>query len=85
MSRDEERKDKKRNARAALDPLLTSSAPQSASGPSRLDIVSRAIMAPFTHKRGDSTKIFSDSSSPVFHASRTLELTTLIFVQSHLI
>jgi division protein 1 len=49
--------DRKRNARAALDSLVTDT---SAPGPSKLELVQKAIMAPFSHKKRDSTRILSD-------------------------
>ncbi|KAK7694214.1 hypothetical protein QCA50_001394 [Cerrena zonata] len=47
---------KKRGPKAAVDNL----AEGSSSTPSRLDVVSKAIMAPFTSRKHDSNKIFSD-------------------------
>jgi division protein 1 len=55
-------KEKKRHPRAALDPLVAAAALDAgAGGPSRMEIVSRALLAPFTtHRRSDSNKILSD-------------------------
>src|SRR5882762_12007896 len=54
---------KRNNARAALDPLVTESSSSTGAGMSRMDFVSKAIMAPFNHKKNDSTKILADRKS----------------------
>jgi len=51
---------KRTNARAALDPLVIESSSSTGAGMSRLDFVSKAIMAPFNHRKTDSTKILAD-------------------------
>ncbi|KAF8213672.1 WD40-repeat-containing domain protein [Mycena galopus ATCC 62051] len=50
--------DKKHNARAALDPLVTGPTP-STSGPSRFELVQNAFSR-LTHRKHDSTRILSD-------------------------
>lgn len=52
--------EKKRNARTALDPILTESSSKTGAGMSRMDFVSRALMAPFNHRKTDSANILSD-------------------------
>ncbi|KAJ7480123.1 WD40-repeat-containing domain protein [Mycena galericulata] len=59
--------ERKHNARAALDPLVTSSS----SGPSKLEFVQNAILSRFTHKKHDSTKILSDLA-PVIMTPRMI-------------
>lgn len=49
--------ERKRATRSALDPLITDA---SASGPSKLELVQKAFLAPFSHKKRDSTRILSD-------------------------
>ncbi|KIK70369.1 hypothetical protein GYMLUDRAFT_65603 [Collybiopsis luxurians FD-317 M1] len=44
-----------RNGRNALDPINTSLA-----GPSKIQLMQKAFMAPFTHRKNDSTNILSD-------------------------
>lgn len=56
--------ERRRNARVALDPLITDT---SVSGPSKLELVHQAIMAPFHHKKTSSAKILSDCTR--FHFS----------------
>ncbi|TFK57514.1 WD40 repeat-like protein [Heliocybe sulcata] len=66
-------KDKKRNPRAALDPLTTDAmagSSTSSSGPSKLEVVSKAIMAPF-HRRVDSNRILSELA-PVIMTPRMM-------------
>lgn len=50
---------KKRNPRNALDPIVT----DVSSGPSKLELVQNVFMAPFHHKKRDSTRILSDCKS----------------------
>ncbi|KAJ6519299.1 WD40-repeat-containing domain protein [Mycena sanguinolenta] len=63
--------DKKHNARAALDPLLTG---PSTSGPSKFEFVQNAILSRFTHRKHDSTKILSDLA-PVIMTPRMINST----------
>jgi division protein 1 len=52
---------RKRNPRQALDPLVLEGAGAGvADGPSRMEIVSRAIMSPFSHRRNDSNRLLSE-------------------------
>ncbi|KAL1952286.1 hypothetical protein VTO73DRAFT_1435 [Trametes versicolor] len=67
-------KDKKREPRAALDPLAEASS--SSSGSSRLDAVSKAILSPFTSRKHDSAKIFSDLA-PVIMTPRVFNAATV--------
>ncbi|KAG6814439.1 hypothetical protein H0H92_007443 [Tricholoma furcatifolium] len=60
--------EKKRNTRSNLDPLVTDS---TSSGPSKLEIVQNALLAPFHHKKRDSTKILSDLA-PVIMTPRMI-------------
>ncbi|KAG6840857.1 hypothetical protein C0991_003728, partial [Blastosporella zonata] len=53
------RNEKNRNARSALDPLAADGNPSTSS---KLEIVQNAFLAPFQHKKRDSTKILSDST-----------------------
>ncbi|KAJ7922987.1 WD40-repeat-containing domain protein [Mycena leptocephala] len=62
--------DDRKHARAALDPLVTSS---SSSGPSKFEFVQNAISR-FTHRRHDSTKILSDLA-PVIMTPRMISST----------
>lgn len=52
---------KRQNARAALDPLVTESplAPGTA-GMSRMELVSKALLAPFNHRKSDSAKLLAE-------------------------
>ncbi|KAF7367367.1 Trp-Asp repeats containing protein [Mycena sanguinolenta] len=59
---------KKHNARAALDPLVTG---PSTSGPSKFEFVQNAILSRFTHRKHDSTKILSDLA-PVIMTPRMI-------------
>jgi division protein 1 len=52
--------DKKRNPRTALDPLLAGALASVDTGPSRMEIVGRAILAPFSHRRNESNSILAD-------------------------
>ncbi|ESK98152.1 trp-asp repeats containing protein [Moniliophthora roreri MCA 2997] len=54
--------DQKRNARAALDPLITDSpeTPSSSSGAGKLALFQKVLSAPFSHKKRDSTRILSE-------------------------
>ena len=51
------------NVRAAVDPLVTEPASGTASGRSKMELVSKALFAPFSHKKADSTRILSDRKS----------------------
>jgi mitochondrial division protein 1 len=50
-----------------LDPIVTESSASNGAGMSRMDFVSKAIMAPFNHKKADSVKILADRNYSVFH------------------
>ncbi|KAJ7102446.1 WD40-repeat-containing domain protein [Mycena belliarum] len=65
---------KKQNARAALDPLTTSSSSTSTSGPSKFEFVQNAILSRFSHRKHDSTKILSDLA-PVIMTPRMISST----------
>ncbi|KAG5646084.1 hypothetical protein DXG03_004507 [Asterophora parasitica] len=56
-SKDRFSDEKKRTARSNLDPLVTGG---SSSGPSKLELVQKAFLAPFHNKKRDSTRILSD-------------------------
>ncbi|KAJ7640121.1 WD40 repeat-like protein [Mycena rosella] len=64
--------ERKPPARAALDPLITSSA--SIPGPSKFEVVQNAILSRFTHRKNDSTKILSDLA-PVIMTPRMISST----------
>ena len=53
---------KRQNARAALDPITTESpsGPSNGAGMSRMAFVSKALMAPFNHKKSDSSNILAE-------------------------
>ncbi|KAH7930577.1 Trp-Asp repeat-containing protein [Leucogyrophana mollusca] len=63
--------ERSKGARAALDPLVTD---PSASGPSKMELVSKAIFAPFSHKKSDSSRILSDLA-PVIMTPRMMTAT----------
>jgi len=52
--------DKRQNQRHAADSNSTEGASGSSSGISKFELVQKAFMAPFTHKKTDSTRILSD-------------------------
>lgn len=57
-------KEKKRNPRAALDPLVAPpSAATSTGGASRMQMVGNALLAPFTSRRNDSNRMLADCAS----------------------
>lgn len=57
-------KAKKRNPRAALDPLASAAQSVAASATSKFGMVSRALLAPFTsHRHGESNKLLSNCVS----------------------
>ncbi|KAG6872462.1 hypothetical protein C0995_009565 [Termitomyces sp. Mi166 len=60
--------EKKRNARQSFDPLITN---VNHSGPSKLEIVHNALLAPFHHRKKDSTKILSELA-PVIMTPRMI-------------
>jgi hypothetical protein len=62
---DEPRKERKRTPRTALDPLVAD-----AGGPSRMEIVSRALLAPFTHRRNESNRMLSERACRAVAPSR---------------
>ncbi|KAI0638999.1 WD40 repeat-like protein [Trametes polyzona] len=66
-------KDKKRDPRAALDPLAEGS---SSSSGSKLDAVSKAILSPFTSRKHDSAKILTDLA-PVIMTPRVFNAATV--------
>ncbi|KAI0666271.1 WD40 repeat-like protein [Trametes maxima] len=66
-------KDKKRDPRAALDPLAEGS---SSSSSSKLDAVSKAILSPFTSRKHDSAKILTDLA-PVIMTPRVFNAATV--------
>ncbi|KAJ6573994.1 WD40-repeat-containing domain protein [Mycena vulgaris] len=70
--------ERKSNARAALNPLITSS---STSGPSKLEFVQNAILSRFTHRKNDSTKILSDLA-PVIMTPRMISSTASASLRS---
>lgn len=47
---------KRQNARAALDSITA----ETGAGMSRMELVSKALLAPFNHKKSDSTSILSE-------------------------
>ena len=56
-------KEKKRNPRAALDPLVgppAAATSSSSDAPSRMQMVGNALLAPFTSRRRDSTRMLAD-------------------------
>lgn len=65
---------KKRGPKAAVDNL----AEGSSSTPSRLDVVSKAIMAPFTSRKHDSNKIFSDCKLSIYINVMCIEPSRLV-------
>ncbi|KAF8060982.1 WD40-repeat-containing domain protein [Lyophyllum atratum] len=67
-SKDRLHDERKRNARSTLDPLVTDG---SSSGPSKLELVQKAFLAPFQHKKRDSTRILSDLA-PVIMTPRMM-------------
>ncbi|TFK76686.1 WD40 repeat-like protein [Pluteus cervinus] len=66
--------DSRHNARP--EPLVTTAAPESASAPSKLELVQKVIMAPFNHKKNDSTRILSDLA-PVIMTPRMINSATV--------
>ncbi|KAI0935858.1 hypothetical protein AcV5_004161 [Taiwanofungus camphoratus] len=70
------RKDKKRAPLLPLDPPVESSSSSTASTGSRLDVVSKAILAPFSHRKHDSTKILTDLA-PVIMTPRMVNAATV--------
>ncbi|KAF8887771.1 WD40-repeat-containing domain protein [Infundibulicybe gibba] len=58
----------KRNLRSTPDPLVTHTA---TAGPSRLELVQKAFLAPFSHKKNESTRILSDLA-PVIMTPRMI-------------
>ncbi|KAJ7151558.1 WD40-repeat-containing domain protein [Mycena filopes] len=66
--------ERKHNARAALDPLVTTAASSSTSGPSKFEFVQNAILSRFTHKKHDSTRILSELA-PVIMTPRMISST----------
>ncbi|OBZ79702.1 Mitochondrial division protein 1 [Grifola frondosa] len=65
--------EKKRELR--LEPPAQSSSSSSAGVASKLDVVSKAIMAPFSHRKHDSTKLFADLA-PVIMTPRMMNAAT---------
>ncbi|KZP32449.1 WD40 repeat-like protein [Athelia psychrophila] len=69
---------KRQNARAALDPLVTESplAPGTA-GMSRMELVSKALLAPFNHRKSDSAKLLAELA-PVIMTPRNIGHTATV-------
>ncbi|KAF7986202.1 hypothetical protein HWV62_38626 [Athelia sp. TMB] len=67
---------KRQNARAALDPITTESpsGPSNGAGMSRMAFVSKALMAPFNHKKSDSSNILAELA-PVIMTPRMASAT----------
>ncbi|KAH7916494.1 WD40-repeat-containing domain protein [Hygrophoropsis aurantiaca] len=63
--------DKSKNIRPVLDPLTPD---PSASGPSKMELMSKALFAPFSHKKSDSSRILSDLA-PVIMTPRMVSAT----------
>ncbi|KAF9478726.1 WD40 repeat-like protein [Pholiota conissans] len=63
-------KDRRQNQKTDLDPIVTGSS-SSSSTVSRLDLVQKTLMAPFTHKKNESTRILSELA-PVIMTPRML-------------
>ncbi|KAJ7275573.1 WD40-repeat-containing domain protein [Mycena haematopus] len=63
--------DRKHNARAPLDPLVTG---PSTAGPSKFEVVQNAILSRFTHRKHDSSRILSDLA-PVIMTPRMINST----------
>ncbi|KAH9923003.1 WD40-repeat-containing domain protein [Amylocystis lapponica] len=69
--------DNHREPRHALEPLVeSSSSSAAASASSKLDVVSRALLAPFTHRKHDSTKLLADLA-PVIMTPRMINAATV--------
>jgi hypothetical protein len=48
----------RRNGGRQLEPLVTE--PSAAAGSSKLELIQRTIMGPFSHRKNDSTRILAD-------------------------
>jgi len=51
---------RRQNARRGVDSIVTEGPSASSSGLSKLELVQKAFMSPFSHKKADSTRILSD-------------------------
>ncbi|KAF8167848.1 Trp-Asp repeat-containing protein [Crassisporium funariophilum] len=62
---------RRQKARGGLDPIVTEGASTSSSALSKLELVQKAFMSPFSHKKTDSTRILSDLA-PVIMTPRMI-------------
>ncbi|GLB36557.1 putative WD40 repeat-like protein [Lyophyllum shimeji] len=67
-SNDRRHGERRRNTRPTVDPVVTDG---SASGPSKLELMQKVFLAPFQHKKRDSTRILSDLA-PVIMTPRMM-------------
>ncbi|RDB28476.1 Mitochondrial division protein 1 [Hypsizygus marmoreus] len=70
--------EKKRNGRSNVEPIVTD---PSASGPSKLELVQNAFLAPFHHRKRDSTRILSDLA-PVIMTPRMMNSASTVSSRS---
>ncbi|KAH7883973.1 WD40-repeat-containing domain protein [Phlebopus sp. FC_14] len=69
------------DVRAALHPLVTEPTTGTSSGRSKMELVSKALFAPFSHKKADSTKILSDLA-PVILTPRMMNAAATVSSRS---
>ncbi|PPQ67375.1 hypothetical protein CVT25_005954 [Psilocybe cyanescens] len=75
------RNNQRQKAKNGLDPVVTDGASSSSSSFSKLELVQKAFMAPFSHKKSDSTRILSDLA-PVIMTPRMMNSASTVSSKS---